>query len=201
MARLDVFHPNIKFTWESSRSFVNFLDVVAGTEGKNFVTDVYYKPTDCHQFLHYESSHHIHIHIQRSIFYSQSLRIKRICSTYDLFLGHLEKLREWFIKRGYPTEMVDSQLDKVRRSTRVERSNSSKTSDSVPLVVTYHPQLASFGAVLRQKLYLLYANEEVEKCFTSLPFMAFRTARNLGNFLVRATVYPMEREKDSCKMW
>ena len=134
MAPLDVFHPNIKFTWESSRSAVNFLDVVVGTEGENFVTDVYCKPTDCHQFLHYESSHHIHS--QRSIVYSKGLRIKRICSTYDLFLGHLQKLREWFIKRGYPTEMVDSQLDKVRRSNGVERSNSSKASDSVPLVVT-----------------------------------------------------------------
>ena len=95
--------------------------------------------------------------------------------------------------------MVDSQLDKVRRSNRTERSNSSKTSDSVPLVVTYHPQLASFGTVLRQKFHLLYANEEVKKCFTSVPFVAFRTARNLANFLVRAKVYSIEREKGSCK--
>ena len=89
MARLDMFHPNLKFRWESSRSSVNFLDVVVGIEGNNFVTDVYYKPNDCHQFLHYESSHPIHI--KRSIVYSQGLRIKRICFTYDLFLGHLEK--------------------------------------------------------------------------------------------------------------
>ena len=89
MVRLGMFHLNLKFTWESSRSSVNFLDVVVGIEGNNFVTDVYYKPNDCHQFLHYESSHPIHI--KRSIVYSQGLRIKRICFTYDLFLGHLEK--------------------------------------------------------------------------------------------------------------
>ena len=117
MAWLDMFHPNLKFTQESSRSFVNFLDVVIGTEGNNFVTDVYYKPTDFHQFLHYESSHPIHI--KRSIVCNQALPIKRICSTYDLFLGHLEKLRECFIKRGYPIEIKDSQLDKVCRSNRV----------------------------------------------------------------------------------
>ena len=75
----------------------------------------------------------------------------------------------------------------------------SKTSDLVLLAVTCHPQLMSFGVVLYQKLYLLYANEEVKKCFTSMPFVAFRTARNLGNFLVRAKVYLMEREKGSCK--
>ena len=84
MARLDMFHPNFKFTWESSRSAVNFLDVVVGIEGENFVTDVYYKPTDFHQFLHYESSQPIHI--KRSIVCSQGLRIKRICSNYNLFL-------------------------------------------------------------------------------------------------------------------
>ena len=61
--------------------------------------------------------------------------------------------------------MVDSQLDKVGRSNRIETSNGSKTSDSVPQVVTYHPQLASFGAVLHQKLHLLYANEEVKNMF------------------------------------
>ena len=32
-----------------------------------------------------------------------------------------------------------------------------------------------------------------------MPFVAYRTARNLGNFWVRAKVYPMEREKGSCK--
>ena len=87
MAGLDMFHPNLKFTWEPSRSFVNFLDAVAGIKGENFVTDVYYKPIDCHQFWHYESSHPSHI--IRSIVYSKGLRIKRIRSTY-LFLGHLE---------------------------------------------------------------------------------------------------------------
>ena len=61
MARLDTFHPNLKFTWESSRSSVNFLDVVVRIDGENFMTDAYYRPTDCHQFSHYESSHPIHI--------------------------------------------------------------------------------------------------------------------------------------------
>ena len=35
--------------------------------------------------------------------------------------------------------------------------------------------------------------------YVYIPLVAFRTARNLGNFLVRAKVYPMEREKGSCK--
>ena len=64
-----------------------------------------------------------------------------------------------------------------------DRSNSSKTSDLVPLVVTYRPQLASFGAVLRQKLHLLYANLK------------------LKNVLLRCLLWCLERPETLLIFW
>ena len=37
--------------------------------------------------------------------------------------------------------------------------------------------------------------KKLKTCFTSVPFVAFRTARHLGNFLVRAKVYPRREKK------
>ena len=50
--------------------------------------DLYSKPSDCHQFLEFNSAHPIHI--KKPIVYSQGLRIKRLCSSSLAFEKHLE---------------------------------------------------------------------------------------------------------------
>ena len=63
-------------------------------------TDLYCKPTDCHQFLDFNSAHPIHI--KKSIVYSQGLCTKRLCSSNVAFENHLESLKNWFHNRRYP---------------------------------------------------------------------------------------------------
>ena len=71
-------------------------------------TDLFCKPTDCHQFLHFNSAHPFHN--KKSIVYSQGLRIKRLCSSPLTFQKHLENLKTWFCKRGYPQKVIDAQI-------------------------------------------------------------------------------------------
>lgn len=60
-------HPNIKFTIESSKlengnEIINFLDVkVILTKDKEMSTDLYYKPTNSHEYLNYKSHHPKHV--------------------------------------------------------------------------------------------------------------------------------------------
>ena len=89
--RLNDFHPNLKFTHEKSKSSVSFLDVSVSIVDNKIETDLYCKPTDCHQFLHFNSAHPFHN--KKSIVYSQGLRIKRLCSSPVAFEKHLEGLR------------------------------------------------------------------------------------------------------------
>ena len=89
--RLNDFHPNLKFTHEKSRSSVNILDVSVSIVDNKIETDLYCKPTDCHQFLHFNSEHPFHN--KKFIVYSQGLRIKRLCSSPVAFEKHLENLR------------------------------------------------------------------------------------------------------------
>ena len=65
--KLSIFHqllndlnPNIKFTLESSDTKLPFLDVLVIKEGTTLSTDIYYKPTDTHQYLHFGSCHPHH---------------------------------------------------------------------------------------------------------------------------------------------
>ena len=75
---LNKFHHNLTFTYEKSREKINFLDVVIKIKEGKITTNLSCKPTDGHQYLHYDSCNAEHI--KRSIVFSQTLRLKRISS-------------------------------------------------------------------------------------------------------------------------
>ena len=89
--RLNSFHHNLRFTHERSRESLNFLDVIAKIQLGEFVTDLYCKSTDEHQYLHFDSCHASHT--KTSIVYSQTLRMKRICSRKSDLIVNVNKLR------------------------------------------------------------------------------------------------------------
>ena len=55
--------------------------------------------------------------------YSQGLRVKRICSEKEYFLKHMMEMKLWFLKRGYPENIVDQELGKVDFSESSRRTN------------------------------------------------------------------------------
>ena len=57
---LNSYHPTIKFTANYSREKTNFLDVEIIKKRNQFVTDLYIKPTDTHQYLNASSCHVFH---------------------------------------------------------------------------------------------------------------------------------------------
>ena len=59
---------NLKFTYESSKKKVAFLDLNVSLENGCITTDLYTKSTDCHQYLHCSSVHPDHL--KNSIIYS-----------------------------------------------------------------------------------------------------------------------------------
>ena len=86
---LNEFHSNLEFTYEKSKEKIYFLDlVIKFTDGK-IATDLYCKSTDSHQYLHYDSCHAEHI------VFSQTLRLKRICSQKSELDSHVQELKNW----------------------------------------------------------------------------------------------------------
>ena len=97
---LNTFTPNLSFTHEASKNSIPFLDLKVKLIDGKLETDLYMKPTDRHQYLHYLSSHPEHT--KHSIVYSQTLHVNRLCSLEKDFNYHKLNMKEWFIKRGYP---------------------------------------------------------------------------------------------------
>ena len=92
--RLNSFHRNLRLTDERFRESLNFLDVIVKIQQGEFISDLYCKSTDGHQYLHFDSCHAGHT--KTSIVYSQALRMKRICSRRSDLIVNINKLKDWF---------------------------------------------------------------------------------------------------------
>ena len=96
---LNSYHPNIKCTHESSKELISFLDLLVSFSDNRLFTNLYIKPTDGHQHLHYSSSNFDYI--KKSIIYSQTLQILRLCTLETDFLQHKNEVKSSFLKGGY----------------------------------------------------------------------------------------------------
>ena len=87
--------------------------------------------------LHYKSSHPDHI--KKLISYSQAFSLSRICSSEKDFKGYIDQMKEWFLARDYPENIVNEQIKKVVfGKSQPSRKNSE---NDIPFVVTYHPKV------------------------------------------------------------
>ena len=73
---LNNFTPNLSFNHEARKNCIPFLDLKVKLIDGKLETDLYMKPTDRVQYLHYLSSDPGHT--KRSIVYSQTLRVNRL---------------------------------------------------------------------------------------------------------------------------
>ena len=101
-----------------SKTEIDFLDVLVTRVGDSLKTDLYTKETDTHQFLEFSSCHPFHV--KRSIPYSQTLRLRRICSEDADFKKRALDLKQWLIERGYEEEMVEKQILQASKISRDE---------------------------------------------------------------------------------
>ncbi len=109
-------HKTIKFTAEISSSQVPFLDIMVHLANGKIWTDLYCKPTDSHNYLHFNSAHPEHN--KTSLPYSQYLRLKRICSRDEDFLRHSRMISFHFVRRGYPKTLLLEAFNKVKNLDR-----------------------------------------------------------------------------------
>ena len=107
---LNNFTPNLSFTRGASKIWIPFLDLKVKLIDDKLETDLYMKPIDPHQYLYYLPCHPEHT--KRSIVYSQTLCVNRICSLEKDFNYHKLNMKEWFIKRNYPESIIDKEMKK-----------------------------------------------------------------------------------------
>lgn len=188
---LNNIHPTLKFTYKSSSSRTEFLDVDVIRKDNGLETDLFVKETDTHQYLHSTSCHTFHT--KSGIPYGQALRIRRIVSEEASFTKRCQDLESWLLKRGYEKEMVVQEIDKAKAKDRDEILNINNKpcfrDSRLNLVLRYHPALSkNVHAILKKHQTLLQLNEEHKKVFDEIPRVTYRRCRNLKDSLVRATL-------------
>ena len=89
-------------------------------------------------------------------------------------------MKSWFLKRGYPEQMIDYKMEKVNFRENKKKIGINKKK-RVPFVVTYYHKLNR----------ILW--------FTPSPVISFRSSRKISSYIVRAKLYPLERTVGSYK--
>ncbi|XP_062579478.1 uncharacterized protein LOC134241451 [Saccostrea cucullata] len=90
---LNELNPDIRFTAEESTDRIPFLDIMVIKENDVILTDIYYKPTDTHQYLHFNSCHPRHT--KRAIPYNLARRICTIVNKETTKIQRLQELKEY----------------------------------------------------------------------------------------------------------
>ena len=130
-------HPTIKFTAQWSKRSIYFLDVTVSLISGKVTTDLYVKPTDSHQYLHYTSCYPYHC--KKGIPYSQDFHLNRICS--DLFDRRCNDVEKWLIEKGYSEREVRKQILRPRgfsRDSLLDRENTREEQKKATFNLTYN---------------------------------------------------------------
>lgn len=120
------------------------------------VTDLYRKPTDTLQYLHFDSCHPNSQKLP--IAYSQALRIRKICSDKNAAIRHCHTLKTALLHRGYPRKSISRQIKRALdtdRETLIWPVEGPRNKESIKMVLPYHPQLDNIPSLIKSKENLL----------------------------------------------
>ena len=95
------------------------FDVTIRVNYGEFITSLYCKPTDGHHYFHFGSCHPNHT--KSSIIFSQTLRMRRICSKKSDLVANVRKLKDWLKEKGYPQGVVNKETKRALESLSLGR--------------------------------------------------------------------------------
>ena len=178
------FHPALRYTVTISDSQLSLLDILLTVTGNKISTSVFFKETDSHSYLTYNSSHPPAC--KDSIPYSQFLRLRRLCSDQNDFDRQVTTMSDYFTQRGYPASVVAAAKDKISSVSRTDALSPAAPQHMrrVPLVLTYHPHNLAVKNIIYKNWSTLSGDTTIGDIFRDLPLLAFRRDKNLRDQLV-----------------
>ena len=190
VAILNSHDTSIKLKYEISQESITFLDTTV-YKGPGFADNnqldikVYFKKTDTHALLFKTSFHPTHTF--RGIVKSQLLRFRRICTQEDDFMEAVRILFKALRERGYSRQFLRNCLKTFH--IRKERDNKK----IIPLITSF----SSIGRILHDKIKtnfqeIIASQDIIPNCKV---ISAYRRQKNLGDWLVRAKLKPLQRQK------
>ena len=168
----------IEFTFEWSDQELTYLDVNLIMRDGRLETDRYIKPTNPQLYLHHTSNHPPQVF--KAIVYGQAITVKTICSKEEFVSKHMDNFKQKFLERGYPLEIVNSNL---ARGAALDREDllkpkfyPSQASPAVPskpkfiptFIITYNPHNPPLKEWLKETFMVLQSDQNMRKIYERL---------------------------------
>ena len=196
---LDTLHPSIKFTKEEGDLSIAFLDImVIKAEDDTIEPDIFYKETNAHRYLHFQSAHPHKI--KRNIPFTLAQRITRIVSDKIRCEQRLSELAHFLKKCNYPEDLIAKNIERVKQPIQRNEEMLGIETDTLAFVTTYSPSLACDENYIRKRLQGVQT-DRLKKAFnnTRLVF-AKRQPMNLKRLLTSSVFSSTPIVGDSAKI-
>jgi hypothetical protein len=197
-------HPTIKFTFNHSDSFINFLDITIYKNALGQIhTTLYRKPTDTLSLLHFNSHHPPHI--KTSIIYSQVLRYNRLISEQHNLITELKTLTRQLILRGYPLRIINEYISKGLNKTQsqlIHGVNPPKDyTHFIPLVTPYGHMGIHINKIIKKHWHIIEENPELSIIFPIKPTLAHSKTKTIRDIItqtahISAPNIPTDSDRD-----
>ena len=144
-----------------------FLSLIIHLDSNgNIWTNVYYKPTNTHEYLHFKSHHPEHI--KKNIPHVLAKRILILSTKEKDQKKNLSDLRVWLKHCGYP----DSLIDKGIHTAKLQGPAPGDTTKALPLINTYYSNYDNKAvSTVASQLINSSKNERVQEAFKDVQFV------------------------------
>ena len=152
---------------------------------------MYSKPTGTCQYLDSKSCHPRHV--KKAIPHGQALRLKRICSSDNIFDEQVKELKGNLYKRGFKKDKISAQCEKAKAKDKevlfVQNKENKVNSDVVPLVLNFHLAFSGVRGIVESLWPMLQASDDIKEISKDKKFLiSFRRPRNFADNLVRSKI-------------
>ena len=198
---LNNLHPMISFTKEQSDKGLSFLNLYIYIEKGFIKSDIFYKPTDTHEYLPYKSCHPRHI--KNNIPSNLARMICTIVEDPSIKENRLNDLKYWLHKCGYPPNLVTSSIAKHKNENfetlrLTSEINLEEKNEILACVTTFNPKNPDIFGELLQQFKFLKNNPLYENTFRNCSLIkSQRQLPNLGRTLVKNDVAQVIKPKGS----
>ena len=184
-------HKLLKFTFDISENEVPFLDLLI-SKGKHFQTNnkldtcVYFKPTECFQYLDTDSDHPRNCF--KGLIRGETIRYLRNTNDVHVLQKLIIDFKHRLKDRGYKEDSINAEIHKALSMTRkdiLELKITDNKSTNVPLcfVTTFNKNLPNLRTVLLKHWNMVENNNTCKRIFQSKPIVAYKRSKNLKEIL------------------
>lgn len=180
------------------------MDFLVIKEGMKITTDLFYKKTDSHQYLIFDSCHPSHT--KRNTPFNMARRICTIVVDEERRKTRLSELKIFLTRQRYPIQLIESAIRKatetpiaeLRSIKQREESNNTK----IPFVLTHNPRNHNMFKSAKQFFPILQQSENLQELIQPNDILHSRwQPPNLKNILTKAkfTSNPVKPTVSTCE--